>query len=156
RLKPFLGRRILEAGLGLGTFTARLSERADSFVGVDVDQGFVEAARRRFSGRPRLEFFQADLEAGPPAAFGGRGFDTAVCMNVLEHIRDDAATLKTLYSLLEPGGRLVLTVPQYPWLYGSLDRSLGHYRRYDRRALERLLREAGFRVEHQGSFNLAG
>lgn len=64
--------------------------------------------------------------------------------DVLEHIEDDAAFLKSLYNLLSPDGKLYLTVPAYPALWSADDRYACHYRRYTVTALKQRLREAGF------------
>jgi hypothetical protein len=57
---------------------------------------------------------------------------------VLEHIRDDVAGLKSMLANLAPGGALLLYVPACPFAFGTLDASLGHYRRYSKRSLRRL------------------
>ena len=80
-------------------------------------------------------------------ALRGERIDTIVCLNVLEHIEEDAATLADFASVLEPGGRLVLLVPAMPALYGSLDVHLNHFRRYDREPLGELVTRAGFDVQ---------
>jgi len=82
--------------------------------------------------------------------------DTIVCLNVLEHIDDDRASLSALRALLRPGGRVVLLVPALRALYGTLDRALGHVRRYVPDELSGKLRTAGFGVIHVEYFNLAG
>ena len=58
--------------------------------------------------------------------------------------------------MLRPGGRAVILVPAFQQLFGSLDRELGHVRRYTRTSLSRRMREVGFRVERAFYFNLAG
>jgi SAM-dependent methyltransferase len=82
--------------------------------------------------------------------------DTIVCLNVLEHIEEDAATLEDFASVLEPGGRLVLLVPAMPALYGSLDIHLNHFRRYDRAPLGELVTRAGFDVQTLRYLNRPG
>ena len=79
-----------------------------------------------------------------------------VCLNVLEHIEDDARALGTFFDVLEPGGRLILLVPALRALYGSLGRALDHFRRYERSELVDKLRRAGFEVEASWFFNLLG
>lgn len=67
--------------------------------------------------------------------------------DVLEHIEDDAAALMRLRDMLAENGRLYLTVPAHQWLWSSVDVEAGHFRRYTRRKLSRLLRNAGFDIE---------
>jgi len=82
--------------------------------------------------------------------------DTVVCLNVLEHIEDDRASLRAMHDLLQPGGRLALLVPSLRALYGTLDEALGHFRRYVPAELSEKLGAAGFRLRHLEYFNLAG
>ncbi len=57
----------------------------------------------------------------------------AYSLNVLEHIADDAASIRELARRIRPGGRLLLYLPAFDLLYSSMDRKVGHYRRYTRR-----------------------
>lgn len=66
--------------------------------------------------------------------------------DVLEHIEDDAAALRRLRTMLTDGGRLYLTVPAHGWLWSSVDPESGHFRRYTRSRLSRLLTACGFEV----------
>jgi hypothetical protein len=68
-------------------------------------------------------------------------------LNVLEHIEDDEGTLSVLFSKLKPGGRFFLYVPAFQILFSSMDTKIGHYRRYHRSGLLRIIRRAGFVVE---------
>jgi SAM-dependent methyltransferase len=79
--------------------------------------------------------------------------DTVVCLNVLEHIEDDAGTLRNIRTTLEPGGRLLLLVPNGPDAYGSIDKAIGHFRRYTQPGLKTLLEENGYEVERILEFN---
>jgi SAM-dependent methyltransferase len=79
-----------------------------------------------------------------------------VCLNVLEHVADDRRALRRLHDVLAPGGRLLLLVPAHRRLHGSIDRAIGHVRRYERVDLEARLREAGFEVEAAAFLNRAG
>ena len=156
RVEPFLGKEILEVGMGIGIFTEKLLSRGRVF-GVEIVPEFVEEARRRLGARPGLEYLLADI-GGPalPDSLVGRTFDTIVCMNVLEHIEDDRATLKRFLAILKPGGKLVLVVPAHRWLFNPLDSNDGHFRRYEREELREKLETAGFEVVAQSCFNLFG
>jgi|SRR5947209_15645037 len=73
--------------------------------------------------------------------------DLIYTVNVLEHIEDDLGTVSALRDRLRPGGRLVVYVPAFPILYSSMDRNVGHLRRYRRAGLGDVLRRAGLAVE---------
>lgn len=156
KVSPFIGTRVLEVGMGIGIFTERILERAEKVVGVDIVPEFLDIARGKFRGRPGVEIHQADMGAGIPPFLSGRTFDSILCMNVLEHIERDDRAVRDFFTLLSPGGRLVLVVPQYPWLYNTLDSNDGHFRRYREEGLRKLLLDAGFDIVQVSRFNLAG
>ena len=76
-----------------------------------------------------------------------------VCLNVVEHVEDDLGALRNIFSALQPGGVAVILVPQDQKAYGTLDKVLGHYRRYSEAQLRGRMEEAGFQVERILHFN---
>jgi len=79
-----------------------------------------------------------------------------LCLNVLEYVADPRATIESIRGSLNPGGSLVVLTPQHTSLYGTLDRSMGHKRRFEREQLEQLLTGAGFQVQRAYSLNKIG
>jgi SAM-dependent methyltransferase len=154
-IAPYLGRRILEVGCGIGNFTQYLAERGQVH-GIDVEAACVEEFRRRFAARPQLTAEVVDVLGPDFDALAARRFDTVVCLNVLEHIRDDAEALRRFHGVLQPGGRVLLMVPAFQSLYGPIDERLGHYRRYTRRSLTEVAAAKGFRVRAARYFNCVG
>ncbi len=154
RLRPWIGQRVLEVGSGIGNMSQFFSDR-ERVVLTDTEPWYREQLRARFGGRSHVTVAELVLPDGA-RALGGETFDTVVCLNVLEHIEDDRGSLATMRRLLAPSGHLVLLVPALPFLYGSLDAALGHYRRYTPRLLRERYREAGLAVRHLEYFNLAG
>ena len=155
RVEPWIGSHILEAGCGTGTMTAFLLSRAQVCC-VDLNAKHLEQLERQFDDPKNLETFACDLQDKQMRELAGRGFDTVVCLNVLEHVLDHEATLDNFHDILEPGGRLVLLVPAYSSLYGTLDEALSHHRRYDERELHSLLDNHGFRTIHHRYLNAFG
>ena len=154
RIRPWLGTRVLEIGSGIGTLSAMLVDRA-RLVLTDTRAEYLAQLRRRFEGRPNISVARLHLP-DDGADVARERFDTIICLNVLEHVADDIRSLAAIRNLLQPGGRLVLLVPALRALYGTLDRALGHYRRYARAELEAKFAQTGFRVVHIEYFNLAG
>lgn len=141
RALPFVGKRVLDFGAGVGTFTERLAARAE-IVAVEPDPQFVCRLRDRFSRNEHVEVVGADGEWLEDEGVRGT-FDTVICFNVLEHIRDDESVLRGFHDCLVPGGHVLLLVPAHQVLYGEIDRSVGHERRYSRRLLRSRLEGAG-------------
>lgn len=85
--------------------------------------------------------------------FAAGAFDLICLLDVLEHIDDDGATLRALAARLAPGGRLLVTVPAYAWLWSAHDEAHHHRRRYTAAALARCAAGAGLAVRRLGYFN---
>lgn len=141
RARPHLGARALDWGAGIGTFTERLAAVCEQVVAAEPSGEFVDRLRERFRGRDNVEVVQLD-PAHPGSGLGG-AFDSILCLNVLEHIADDSAALAAMRDRLRPGGSVLLLVPAHRFLYGTLDRDVGHERRYEPRPLRSLLRRVG-------------
>lgn len=154
-IRPFLGQRILELGCGLGNLIQHLLDR-DLIVGIDVDQNSVDYVNATYSQKGSVSAFKYDASASNLLELKRHNFDTVVSLNVLEHIEDDWTTFQHIHDVLSPGGRLVLIVPAHMFLYGDMDRSIGHYRRYTLLDLQTKLKAAGLRVEQQRYINPIG
>jgi len=151
-LRPYIGDRVIEIGAGIGSLTDQFIPR-DLYVASDVNPNYLHYLRSYALGKPYLRVMHID--AGNPQHFSeleGQ-FDTAIMLNVLEHVPDEQQALRNLLSTLKPGGRAIVLVPQHPGLYGTLDRVLEHRERYTAAHLEQSLTEAGFGVEKIFDFN---
>lgn len=155
-IAPFAGQRLLEVGCGIGNMTEYFADR-DVVVGIDMLPASVELMRRLHASKPAVDGFLGDI-TDPTVVEQLRRyrFDTVLCLNVLEHILEDRKALEHMHDLLGSGGSLLLFVPAGGYLYGSLDRALGHHRRYDRSQIEALVRGAGFEIVHLSYLNLPG
>ncbi|MDP3909501.1 MAG: class I SAM-dependent methyltransferase [Gemmatimonadales bacterium] len=154
RLRPWLGRRVLEVGSGIGNLSAFLADR-ERVVLTDTRAEYLDRLRARFAGHPNIAVARLYLP-NDDRVLAGEQFDTVICLNVLEHVADDASSLDAIRKLLTVGGRLILLVPALRALYGTLDEALGHYRRYTRGELAAKFAAAAFHLRHIEYFNLAG
>ena len=155
-MRPHLGDTVLELGAGIGNLAGRLMARRLLYVAAEQDPLHLHALRNRFLRTPNVRVRRIDPEQ--PADFDGRdgSFDTVLCLNVLEYVDDPQATVESMRGCLNPGGALVILAPQQPWLYGALDRAMGHKRRFAREQLEKLLSTGGFQIEKVHSLNKIG
>ena len=157
RFRGALGRRVLEIGAGFGNMTRQLLGR-ELVVASDLDPVALEYLRGTFRGEPevRIASYRFPVTEDQRSEIRALGIDTVVCLNVLEHIEDDAGALADFYALLPSGGRVVLIVPALARLYGTLDEHLRHFRRYEKDELAEKLRAAGFAVEDCRFLNRPG
>jgi glycosyltransferase involved in cell wall biosynthesis len=154
RVRPFVGQRVLEVGAGSGTMTRFMYGR-ELIVATDRETPYVDRLRNAFRRRPGILVERFDLESDPPQKMAEQRFDTVTAINVLEHTTDDVRALRTAHALLVPGGRVVIFVPAGKSLFGSMDRGIGHERRYEMDELLAKLKESGFEIEYAGFQNRA-
>lgn len=140
-------RRYLEIGCGTGYVLAGVAEAYPQarLTGSEVfSVGLPYAARRA----GKAELLQMDARRIPYV----EEFDVIGAFDVLEHIEEDEVVLAEMLRALQPGGGIVLTVPQHPWLWSRQDEFACHVRRYRVGELREKVQRAGFRVEFGTSF----
>ncbi len=154
QIAPYLGNRILDVGCAIGNITQFYADR-ELIIGVDVIPEELEVARERFAGK-NYKAYHLDVSSPALLQFRDRKLDTAVCLNVLEHVEDDVHAMRNLRDTLAPGARLCMLVPVNKWLYGPMDAIDHHYRRYTKAEMNAKIAEAGLILEHQNYFNMLG
>ena len=138
------GRTFLEVGCGAGRLSRWLCERGLTGRAVDMSSAAIAEARDHladFVGVGRVQVDRADVFNEP----GGRSYDIVVSLMVMEHIEDDRAFASRLASLANPGGHLIIGVPGRRDRWSIEDETVGHWRRYERDDLARVLESAGLR-----------
>lgn len=149
--RPFIAGRVLDIGCGIGLLADTVP--AERYIGMDIDEGSLETARRR---HPHHRF----VDTLPQ----GETFDTIVGLAVIEHVADPGAWLERVAQCLSSNGKIILTTPKpsVEWLHVagariglfSQDASEEHEQLLDRNALEELGRAAGLRMVQFRSFLL--
>ena len=152
-IRPYVGAHVLEIGAGIGNMSQHLASRRKSYLASDYDLEHVARLRARLQYRPNVSLMCCDLSRAEDFAPIQSHADTVVCLNVLEHIEDDAAGLRNIASALRTGGRAIILVPQDQKIFGTLDTVLGHYRRYSEADLRTRMEAAGFAMETVLHFN---
>lgn len=132
---------ILEIGSGLGNFSELLSKEG-KVTGLDINTQYIEILKKKFG--KRIDFGFGDIEKNRYFFPENKKFDTAICLNVLEHIKNDDKALKNMQDILKSGGYLVLLVPAHDILFGKFDKDIGHFRRYSKKSLKKELERLGF------------
>jgi glycosyltransferase involved in cell wall biosynthesis len=155
-LRPHLGDRVVEIGAGLGNLTGRLMARKLLYVAGEADPLYLHALRNRFLRTPNVTVCELRPEEPADYQLGAGQFDTALCVNVLESVKDPVAVLESIRTCLDQGGSVLVLVPQGKGLYGSLDEGMGHLRRFSREELGQMLGRAGFTIEHMYQVNKIG
>jgi glycosyltransferase involved in cell wall biosynthesis/phospholipid N-methyltransferase len=152
-IRPYVGDRVLEIGAGIGNLTTNLVPRT-MYYASDINPHYISRLEQLRQTRPYLHVHTTDATVAE--SYPQEKFDTVVCLNVVEHIENEVAALSNIRACLDKNGRAIILVPNGPQLYGSLDRVLGHYRRYTREQLIDVCERAGFTVEKMLAFNRVG
>ena len=146
---PFLKGGVMEIGAGIGQFTEALSALpgVTEVVAIEPEARFCDLFRKFHPSRKIVEGTMDNLE-------DDGDWDAAVCINVMEHIRDDEGELfKCRQRLAKRAGHLCLFVPARQEIYAPLDKDFGHHRRYARPDLREKLARAGFQIVRLDYFN---
>ena len=137
-LRPYLGRRVLEVGAGVGGTTRVLVPTCDAeWWCLEPDRELAQALERSLLDGElpaRCHLLIGTLRDLPSC----ERYDSLLYIDVLEHIEDDRQELANAAERLVPGGHVVIVAPAHPWLFSAFDAAIGHHRRYVKRTLAAL------------------
>ena len=142
-VKP--GDLVVDFGAGIGTFSKQVAMAGHAVHCVEPDHRQLD--RILALGLPASETI---------ASFENESIDLLYTLNVLEHIENDLEVLEACYQKIKPGGHILIYVPAFNVLYSSMDKSVGHIRRYTRSTLAEKVRLAGFTVDRNEYVDSAG
>jgi SAM-dependent methyltransferase len=155
KIQPYLGSRIVEVGASIGNLSFYFLN-CEKLVALDVSDKYLRVLLSRLNYPANVKTVQFDISDQRVTEIKRYHIDTIVCINVLEHVRDDRKALRNMWNILEADGRIILLVPSLKILYGSMDRADNHFRRYSRKELTEKLVETGFLKEKLFYMNFIG
>ncbi len=156
-IKPHCSGEILEIGSGIGNISQFFIHDGAAISLSDIENSYFPRLKENFGKYPnlramhRLDFSDKKLEENHPELI--EKFDTIFALNVVEHIPDHVQAMQNAMKMLKPGGKVVILVPAFQWLYNGFDEQLDHQRRYTQQSLQSLIEGAGFKVVHHQFFN---
>jgi glycosyltransferase involved in cell wall biosynthesis len=155
-LRPFVGDTVLELRAGIGNVAARLMSRRVLYIATEKDPLYLHALQNRFLRTPNVPVRR--LDPANPSDFGvvPERVETVLCVNVLEYVDQPEATVRAMRECLQAGGSALVLVPQGPKLFGTLDETMGHRRRFEQSELRGLLEKSGFDVVRMIQLNKFG
>ncbi|MDA0848990.1 MAG: class I SAM-dependent methyltransferase [Verrucomicrobia bacterium] len=138
-----LGTKIAEIGSGVGNFTEFLLR--NEHARIDAYEPCAKMhLNNKFSKNPRVNCINSNFELVSKSC--DNKYDSVIFINVLEHIQQDSDAIKKAYKIIRRGGTLIIFVPALQVLYSNFDRSIGHYRRYQKSQLIKLAQNASFKI----------
>jgi 2-polyprenyl-3-methyl-5-hydroxy-6-metoxy-1,4-benzoquinol methylase len=144
--KPSVRKRILDIGCGSGLMLNALEEFGETY-GMDMSDEALHFSKEIFTGTVR----KGTLPDVVP--YDKQFFDIITALDVIEHIEKDYESLVTVHSLLSEGGKVIITVPAYMFLWSNFDNINQHKRRYTLPELKAKILSAGFRLEKISYYN---
>ena len=146
KIAPPRDARILEIGCGTGHNLAMLG-RFGTVEAIEIDEAARTVATQRLGSRV------GDAPLPELTGIGDGTYDLVAILDVLEHVKDDREALASIARKLKPGGRILITVPAFQWMWSSHDVVNHHHRRYSKKALAKVVEEAGLKLDFLGYFN---
>jgi SAM-dependent methyltransferase len=134
----FQNPKILDVGCGTGGNLEMLA-KFGAAEGVDVSDDALEFCRKK-----GLKTHKGLAERLP---FADESFDVVTALDVVEHLDDDVAGLKEINRVLKTGGKTLIFVPAFMWLWGVQDDVSNHRIRYTKRQIVERLEKSGFTIE---------
>lgn len=145
------GRDIADVGSGTGVYAEKLADDGFNVVCFEIDGDLVEISRQR-----GLTVIQQDVLSDSFRDANKERFSSVLTLDVLEHLEDENRFLQSIRILLGRGGVFVVKVPAHSFLYSWHDKRIGHFRRYSKKQLHRVLTQNGFVVEEIKYYNILG
>ena len=155
KIGSYLGSRVLEIGIGDGSYTKLLGKK-ELVVGIDLAEDCVNFCKKEFVADEYIKCFKVDLLADNLEEVKSHNLDSAFCFNVLEHVEDDVNFLKKVREIISEGSNFAIIVPAMDMLYGEMDRLAGHFRRYNQKSLVGVAEKAGWQVVKVEYINFLG
>ncbi len=157
-IKPYCSGKILEIGSGIGNISSFFVKEKFDITLSDIRAQYRDYLRQHDATKNanviELDIVADDFNSKYNAYLGS--FQTVFALNVVEHVEQDKLAIQNLLSLLTPGGKLIILVPAYQFLFNNFDRELYHFRRYNRNSLNKIMQQDNSQILKTFYFNLAG
>jgi hypothetical protein len=141
---PYLGDSPIEVSAGRGDYAAEWRVHAPTMTLTEADAGRLVALKERFATDGGVTVRELLMPCEVEAEQSGHS--AAISYNVLEHIEDDIGALRTMRSLVRPGGYVINVVPAFPFAMSPVDVMTGHVRRYTRKTMRVAMVEADLEI----------
>ncbi len=153
QVQPYLKGTILEIGSGRGSYSKLIIRDfpKNKIILSEIDENYIDNLQTQF-GSHLVSTAKLNLEKKDDFK-KIESLDSAVALNVLEHVEHDIEALNNIYDKLTPGGTFTVLVPAHKFLYNCIDKSVGHYRRYNKKLMRRTVGQTKFKIKKMFYFN---
>ena len=139
-IKKYLKGNFLEVGAGKGGLALQYYKNLDKLTLIEPDKKLFRILKNKFDKKNTKIFnkFIKDINDK---------FDTIIYFDVIEHIKNDLLEIKNASKKLKKNGHLILNVPAFQFFYSDFDKSVGHYKRYNKKDFYKLSKKCNLRLE---------
>lgn len=155
QIVPFINGNTLEIGSGIGNISQYFIKQHRDIDLSDIRDQYIDFLKAKFPKNTvlKIDLVHRNFDDIYGHLFGK--YDLVFALNVIEHIENDKLSIINLTKLLKPGGFIYILVPAHQFLYNSFDKSLLHYRRYNKKSLKKIF-PANLEFIKSWYFNFAG
>jgi glycosyltransferase involved in cell wall biosynthesis len=154
-IRKYCGNRILEIGSCEGNLALKLLPR-DRYVASETNSLYLQMLEALKGERPYLNVSYCNIMETGSFPLIENGYDTVICLNVLQHVEDDRVAISNIKRVLATGGTAIVMVPQGQWTADDGDQTQSHQSQYGKDSLRRLAETCGFAVKDIFEFNRIG
>jgi 2-polyprenyl-3-methyl-5-hydroxy-6-metoxy-1,4-benzoquinol methylase len=155
-ISPFCKGNILEIGSGIGNISQFFIAEDRQFTLSDLRKNYCSILSDKFPSNRVIQINLIEEKFEETYSDYLETFDSIFALNVVEHIQDDQLAIQNCKKLLKPKGILIVLVPAYQFLYNELDKSLDHFRRYNRASLNAIIHKNNLTLVKSFHFNFVG
>jgi phospholipid N-methyltransferase len=154
QIKPFIRGNILEFGSGHGSYSEKIiKDFPQSKICLsDIDNNYVNQLQNKFN-KVNVTACKIDLCNQNDFKQINSLTQSAIAINVLEHVINDIDALNNVYDKLDSNGRFIILIPSHKFLYNRFDKNFGHYRRYSKKDILLKVNKTKFKVNKLFYFN---
>lgn len=140
KIVPLLGESVLEVGAGIGSNLRLLKQTEHKWTALEPDSKQAIKIKQECQLHPPID--SVDVVVGTLQSIEtNKRFNSIIYIDVLEHIEDDRNELTAAFNLVNSEGRLIILSPAHQQLFSPFDKLVGHYRRYSKQMLRKLIPE---------------
>ena len=148
-IKKFLNDSLLEVGAGKGGFAMVYKKLLKNITLLEPDKILYKILKKKIKNKNILIENKSIKNIK-------KKFNTIIYFDVLEHIKNDSLEVKTAAKKIKPGGYLIFSVPAYQIFYSDFDKSVGHFKRYNKNDFRSLSKKSGLEIEKMFYYDSIG
>ena len=155
QIEPFINGKVLEIGSGIGNISQVFIREGKDIDLSDIRDQYIDFLHDKFPNNKvlKIDLVHSDFDKVYSHLFGT--YDLVFALNVIEHIENDKLAIRNICKLLKPSGIIYILVPAHQFLYNNFDKSLFHYRRYNKKSLKMIF-PSNIEFVKSWYFNFAG